>query len=431
MPGWNRKGNKKSGDSFICINPSCTVQETPVSFKESTTIDCECGWNLGWKSQKEELYFLKHFHGEGGGGSVYEAWKRTPNGFEGKYALKFLHPVGGVNFKQCKEKLEREAQALQKAYDTGARVPRYIDRHSPESEQDPNNHFFFIQEFIEGDNLENILKYKKKKITEGNDYFNEKELFQYLIDLLETLHLLHQQGILHRDIKPRNIIQKSIMNNVQRDSAENKHLYLVDFGSSKQLEPGIDNKYTRNHPRTSAYTPPETLIETELSTQQLEQYKLFMGEFRIEQEPLDKYSWTRDIYSLGITIFELLDCISKGNSPVIPRWQPSDKAWSEWMSNIRQKIPDLYPILEKMTRFYPDERYQTAMDTLLEANAQAWYIYGDRGDNCWLLKEKFLKDALKSIDEKGINLPLLQEQFLQKSKEQQDREDYRKIFREN
>ncbi|NER99153.1 MAG: protein kinase [Symploca sp. SIO1B1] len=406
--------------SFICINPSCTAQPPEVSFQESSVTHCECGWNLGWKSHKGELYFLKHFRGKGGYGSVYEAWKRTQNGFEDKYVVKFLHRRSGASIKECKKELIREVQALQKAYEVGARVPQYCDCYFPttEKEQEQYNNFFLVQEFIEGKNLLSILQYRRAQITEGRHYFEEKELFQYLIDLLETLHLLKEQNILHRDIKPHNIIQRSIVSNAHNHPGENENLYLVDFGSSKQLEPGIENEYyTKNYPRTPLYAPPEILRGTDLERLRLywDKYQWLIGDFNSDLS-LHNHRWTRDIYSLGITIFDLLTGIP---ITISSRYQPSDKEWSNWMSILREKIPNLYPILEKMTRFYPDERYQTAMDALLDASAQAWDVYGDREDKSWLLKEKLLNDLLdyKTQQETKV-LPQQQQRFLKESQEE-------------
>ncbi|NES22520.1 MAG: protein kinase [Symploca sp. SIO3E6] len=403
--------------SFICINPSCTAQPPEVSFQESPVIHCKCGWKLGWKSHKGELYFLKHFRGKGGYGSVYEAWKRTQNGFEDKYVVKFLHRRGGASIKECKKELTREVQALQKAYEVGARVPRYCDCYFPatEKEQEQYNNFFLVQEFIEGKNLLSLLQYRRAQITEGRHYFEEKELFQCLIDLLETLHLLKEQNILHRDIKPHNIIQKSIISYEHKYLGVNKNLYLVDFGSSKQLQPGIENEYyTKNYPRTPLYAPPEILRGTDLERLQLywDKYQLLIGDFNLDLS-LHKHRWTRDTYSLGITIFELLTGVP---ITISSRYQPSDKEWSNWMSLLREKIPNLYPILERMTRFYPDERYQTAMDALLEASAQAWDVYGDREDKNWLLKEKLLNDLLDYKTQQGIKaLPQQHQRFVKES----------------
>ncbi|MDY6938727.1 MAG: hypothetical protein SWY16_13770 [Cyanobacteriota bacterium] len=241
-------------------------------------------------------------------------------------------------------------------------------------------------------------------------------MFQYLIDLLETLHLLHKEDIIHRDIKPANIVQVSDDGdkNVREYPEKTPLLYLVDFGSSKQLEPGIDNKFTRNYPRTPLYAPPETLNEVDLEDEKLDfdKYNWLVGYFN-SNSLLEKHRWTRDLYSLGVTICELLNGIPQR---IYSRFKPSDKIWSEWMLDLRFQVPNLYPILERMSRFYPNERYQTAMDALLDTSTQAWLIYGDGKDNRWLFNEKLLEDALKDIEKKEINsVPQLQRKFLKAS----------------
>ncbi|NER98058.1 MAG: protein kinase [Symploca sp. SIO1B1] len=434
MLPWKIKGNDESENSFTCINPDCTAPKTKVSFQApeqflESPVNCHnCGGKLGWKSHGGELYFLKSTVGSGMNGSVYKACKTTPNGFEEKYVVKFLRRRGGASIKECRRELTREVKSLQKAYEVGARVPRYIDCYFPTTEEEQNqyNNFFLVQEFIEGKNLTSLLQSRREKITEGNkvnNYFEEKELFQYLIDLLETLHLLKQQNILHRDIKPQNIIQRSIISDKQKEAGGNKNLYLVDFGSSKPLEPGIENeRHTKDHPRTPLYAPPEILRDTDLEKLQLDRdrYQSLIGDFNSDIS-LRKHRWTRDIYSLGITIFDLLIEIPR---TISYRYHPSHKEWSNWMSELREKIPNLYPILERMTRFYPDERYQTAMDALVEASAQAWYIYGDREgeDKSWLFKEKLLNDLSNEETQQTINvLPQKQQKFVRASQDEIER----------
>ncbi|NEP58945.1 MAG: protein kinase [Symploca sp. SIO2G7] len=405
-------------------------QANHISFLDSSTMCRDCGWDLGWKSHGGELYFLKCYVGRGAYGSVYKACKKTPNGFEEKYALKFLQ-LRSSSLEDGMRELEREVRALQNASTAGARVPNYIDCYSPsiENRQNQHNNFFLVQEFIEGENLQTVFESKKKYITEGNTYFQEQEIFQELIDLLETLHLLHKQNIMHRDIKPLNIIRKKFSNDIkkQEEQEKNQLLYLVDFGSSKQLQPIENNFFTKNYPSTILYKPPEVyqhgdVTAGDVTDEKWEKYQWLMRDFKSDKS-LDTHCWTRDIYSLGITIFDILIGIPQGNSSVTPRWKPSDKAWSDWMLSIRQKVPNLYPILEKMTRFYPDERYQTAMDVLLETSTQAWYVYGDREDKNWLLKEKLLNNLLDDKTRQEINtLPQQQQMFVKESQDEIERQ---------
>ncbi|MDY6782022.1 MAG: protein kinase [Cyanobacteriota bacterium] len=407
-------------DSFICINSDCRAANDKnksqyIDFKESNPTCPQCNSILGQRSSSGDVYFFKGFIDRGGGGSVYEACKRIGKRFEGKYAIKVLHPRPGSSLKECKDELELEFKNLKKACKAGTRVPQYIDCSSPEIEPG-RGVYFLVQEFLEGENLASILKNKRRIITEDNLYFTEPTMFQYLIDLLETLHLLHNNHILHRDIKLSNIIQKK-QENI-------KNLYLVDFGSSKKLEPGISNKYTKHYARTPFYAPPETLREDDFGSNNdiFDKYKWLIQDFDLD-ELLESHRWTRDIYSLGVTIFELLTKTPEEIYSIL-RWRPSDRIWNKWMSDLRQNFPNLYPILERMTRFYPDERYQTALEALLDASSQAWYIYGDS----WLIEGELLKNALNSVKRKKNNLPVLQERFLEKSEKQQDRKDFENIF---
>lgn len=69
-----------------------------------------------------------------------------------------------------------------------------------------------VMEFIEGDNLEELVK-KKGAIDEA-------QALDWLTQLVDILHLLHQRNLAHRDIKPSNLILRP-----------NGQLALIDFGT--------------------------------------------------------------------------------------------------------------------------------------------------------------------------------------------------------
>ena len=63
-----------------------------------------------------------------------------------------------------------------------------------------NQDQYLIQEYIEGQNLQQELKNK--------GIFNQAEIFKLLTDLLPILDFIHQCQVIHRDIKPENIIRR-------------------------------------------------------------------------------------------------------------------------------------------------------------------------------------------------------------------------------
>ena len=62
---------------------------------------------------------------------------------------------------------------------------------------------YLVQEYIPGKNLEQELK--------ENHVFNEAKIRALLGDLLPVLEFVHSQGVIHRDIKPDNIMRRAKM----------------------------------------------------------------------------------------------------------------------------------------------------------------------------------------------------------------------------
>ncbi|MEM8502633.1 MAG: protein kinase [Cyanobacteria bacterium P01_D01_bin.1] len=104
--------------------------------------------------------------------------------------------------------------------------------------------FYLVQEYIEGQSLEQEFAQSAKTFwqdsvhrrveqpeEQGSEQGNEQEraayTFTLLQDLLTVLAFVHQHGVVHRDIKPTNIIRR------ESDSK----IVLIDFGSVKPLSP--------------------------------------------------------------------------------------------------------------------------------------------------------------------------------------------------
>lgn len=140
-------------------------------------------------------------------------------------------------------------------------IPKVIEYFS--IEKDNNLELFIINEYIEGQNLYELIKSGK--------YFNEKEVINILDSIIEVLDYLHSFSppILHRDIKPQNIMY-----------SKNNNIYLIDFGASKEIILNNENQSLSTIIGTQSYMPIEQ----------------FQG----------KCLPSSDIYSLGLTIIYLL-----------------------------------------------------------------------------------------------------------------------------
>ncbi|MEK3660253.1 serine/threonine-protein kinase [Paenibacillus sp. FSL F4-0236] len=126
------------------------------------------------------------------------------------------------------------------------------------------NTYYLVQEFIDGNTLENEINTTSVTI---------REAISYSKDILSALSYLHQNNIIHRDLKPSNIII----------SRTTKKAVLFDFGISK-----TDSNWTDN----LTLTQPGGFIGT----------PAFMAPEQIENQSV---TFKADIYSLGLILYKL------------------------------------------------------------------------------------------------------------------------------
>ncbi|KAK5577669.1 hypothetical protein RB653_002613 [Dictyostelium firmibasis] len=166
-------------------------------------------------------------------------------------------------------------------------IPRYY------SHAEDDNFFYIYMEYIDGENLANILKMKKKQCNilklKKQFRFKETEIVSMIADLTETLSFLHKHQILHRDIKPSNLIL---------DKSEN--LKLIDFGSSIIVEDGDSDTKESSFAITGTHT-----------------------HMAPEVKKLHKSTKKSDVWSLGCTILEIIGGNLKKTTPdgipIIPK----------------------------------------------------------------------------------------------------------------
>ncbi len=154
-------------------------------------------------------YKLSKVLGSGGFGRTYIA-KDTQRPGEPICVVKQLRPsqTDPKALAMARRLFNTEAETLERL--RHEQIPQLL-AYFEESQE-----FYLVQEYIEGSLLSDELEKKR---------FNEMQVLAMLWDLMNVLHYVHQQKVIHRDIKPQNIIRRQ----------QNNKLVLIDFGAVKEI----------------------------------------------------------------------------------------------------------------------------------------------------------------------------------------------------
>ncbi len=158
----------------------------------------------------QDRYRLVQVLGRGGSGITYRA--------EDTWAKQWV-AVKVVSLRQMQDwkvldLLEREAQTL-KSLDHPA-IPKYLDSFQIDSED--NRAFYLVQQLVPGRSLDSLIEQGWRP-----DEAEAQQIAQQVLEVLSYLQSL-TPPIIHRDIKPQNLLYKSMPDG-------SKQLSLVDFGS--------------------------------------------------------------------------------------------------------------------------------------------------------------------------------------------------------
>jgi len=177
--------------------------------------------------------------------------------------------------------------------------------------------FYLVQEFIEGHSLANEFS-RRHQLTEG-------EVIAIIQDVLEVLQFVHQNQVIHRDIKPGNLIRRS----------QDGKIILIDFGAVKEI-----------HTQMATSVSGMTSFTIGIGTQGYTPSEQLMGRPR----------YCSDIYALGMTAIQALTGLSPSQLPDDPN--TLDIAWQD-KTDIS---PGLKFILDRMVRYDYNQRYPSVED---------------------------------------------------------------------
>jgi serine/threonine protein kinase len=274
-----------------------------------------------WLYQDVGAFRLESLLGRGGMGVVYLG-QRIAGGFSQTVAVKLIarHLTSGPAIEQFA--LERDALARLEHHNIARLIDAGVHRDGTP---------FVVMEYVLGRRLDDAC---------SDPSVSLETKLGYMIQLCDVVAYVHRNLILHRDLKPGNVM-------VTDDGA----VKLLDFGTLKLLGPAAfpDSAMTQAgmRPMTLRYASPE----------------------QIEGKPL---STATDVYSLGMILYRILAgrLPAADESLSIPRFldqlrnakppSPSRSIASHNPSADAQLLVDLNAIVAKAIRFDADQRYGSA-----------------------------------------------------------------------
>ncbi|MGF1938486.1 MAG: protein kinase domain-containing protein [Nostoc sp. ChiQUE02] len=200
-----------------------------------------------------------------------------------------------------------------------------------------NDQFYLVQEWIEGHTLTAELPIDRQ----WGCLWSEREVVEFLIDVLGILEFVHSQGVIHCDIKPENLIRRS--SDASGKGKALRKLVLIDFGSIQSIDFGIGAEFPIYRiPVTSlGYIPPEQ----------------FIG----QTQP------NSDIYALGMIAIQALT----GLEPLQLKADPSTNEIF-WRSQNTPVNDYLAAILSQMIRYNYQDRFQSVGEVLRILKQMVW-----------------------------------------------------------
>ncbi|MFH7025913.1 MAG: IMS domain-containing protein [Heteroscytonema crispum UTEX LB 1556] len=252
--------------------------------------------------------------GSGGFGETFLAEDtQMPSGR--RCVIKQLKPVANNSqvYQLVQQRFQQEAAILEELGDRSNQIPRLYAYFFE------NGQFYLVQEYIEGQTLSQKLQQQ--------GLLNETAVQEILINILPVLDFVHSKRMVHRDIKPDNIILRF---------ADGKPV-LIDFGAVK------------------------VTMQTEIATSGNSNPSIVIGTpgFMPTEQSVGRPVFSSDLYSLGLTAIYLL-------TGRIPQQLPFDTMtgeiiWRQFAFNIN---PNFAEVLDKAVRKSPRDRYMNAKEML-------------------------------------------------------------------
>ncbi|MEH2362752.1 serine/threonine-protein kinase [Nostoc sp.] len=295
---------------------------------------------LARKTLRNRFEIVKQL-GSGGSGDTYLAIDLDLPG-QPHCVVKHFHPKdpNPAILPIAKSLFDREAEVLYQLGNDHDQIPRLF------AHFDEDGDFYLVQEFIDGHAL-------TQEIVPGQP-LNENAVLNLLKEILEVLVFVHQNNIIHRDIKPQNLMRRH----------SDQKIVLIDFGSIKKI--GALGAGLTIAVGTPGYMPSE--------------------------QAKGKPKLCSDIYAVGIIGIQAL-------TGLIPEQLQEDPNTGEVIWRDQAQVSDAVAnVLDRMVCDRYNQRYQSAAEALQALNSelpfsqssQSTSINQNTDDSYWLTYKNFL-----------------------------------------
>lgn len=284
--------------------------------QQQTSLAQLCGSDQLFRDRYRILRTL----GRGGFGVTYLAQDAVLPG-NPLCVIKLLCPKvsNPVVLHRASQRFEREAKTLSQL-GSHAQIPQLLDYFQVDGE------FYLVQEYVRGRTLAKEIR------TKGS--LSESEVKDFLREILPVVQFIHEQQVIHRDIKPPNIIR----------CQDDGRLVLIDFGAVKEQFVAVDENTqkgaTTHFVGTLGFAPPEQLAL--------------------------RATYSSDIFALGVTCLYMLT----GKPPMEFSYDPAtgEVNWQDYV----EVSEHFAKILDRMLKVSVRDRYQSADEILRILNLEPY-----------------------------------------------------------
>jgi serine/threonine protein kinase, bacterial len=259
--------------------------------------------------------------GGGGFGETFLA-EDTQMPSKRRCVIKQLKPIDNNPqiYQLVQERFQREAAILEDLGGYSEQIPSLYAYFQSEGK------FYVVQEWVEGQTL-------SAKVQQQG-LLSESAVREILVNLLPVLEYIHSKRIIHRDIKPDNIILR------YRD---NKPV-LIDFGAVRETMGTVVN--SQGNPTSSIVIGTPGYMPSE--------------------QAMGRPVFSSDLYSLGMTAIYLLTGLQPQQLETDP--QTGEIVWRQHAFNISPTFAD---VIDRAIAYHPRDRFPTAREMLQQLQIAA------------------------------------------------------------